>query len=113
MTGDVVYFWIPVPDAERAKAFYSGLLGWEFAPGNVPGGYQITNVTPPGGLQGGGEGSSPHMCFQVADIHAAVARVRELGGEADEPQEIPSGFYADCRDDQGTQFFLWASRSGS
>jgi predicted enzyme related to lactoylglutathione lyase len=111
MAGDLVYFWIPVPDGERAKAFYSGLLGWEFGPGNVPGGAQITNVSPPGGLQGGGEGADPQVCFEIDDIHAGVARVRELGGEADETQEIPSGFLAACRDDQGTHFHLWAARA--
>lgn len=109
MAGDLVYFWIPVADADRAKAFYGGLFGWTFASGNVPDGYQVTNVTPPGGLHGGGEGSSPQVCFAVEDIEAGVARVRDLGGEADDPQQTESGSYARCRDDQGTQFFLWAS----
>jgi uncharacterized protein len=112
VTGELVYFWIPVPDAARAQAFYGGLFGWEFAPGNVPDGYQITNASPPGGLHGGGEGSAPQVCFQVDDVQAAVERVRELGGEADDPQEIPSGSYVQCRDDQGTSFFLWAPPSG-
>jgi len=110
MAGDLVYFWIPVADAGRARSFYSGLFGWEFAPGNVPGGFHITNVSPPGGLHGGGEGSAPHVCFEVADIDAGVARVRELGGHADEPQAIESGFMAACRDDQGTHFYLWAPK---
>lgn len=43
MSGELAYFWIPVPDAERAKAFYGALVGWKFAPGNAPEGYQITN----------------------------------------------------------------------
>lgn len=108
MTGELVYFWLPVPDAERAQAFYGDLFGWQFAPGNVPGGYQITNATPPGGLHGGDESSSPQVCFGVEDMRAALERVRELGGQADEPQEIASGSFASCRDDQGTRFFLWA-----
>ena len=29
MAGELVYFWIPVPDAERAQAFYGGLFGWD------------------------------------------------------------------------------------
>jgi predicted enzyme related to lactoylglutathione lyase len=109
VAGDLVYFWIPVPDSERAKAFYGGLLGWRFAPGNIPDGFQITNASPPGGLHGGEEASHPLVCFEVGDMEAAVARVQELGGESDQPQEITSGSYVRCRDDQGTQFFLWAA----
>lgn len=108
MTGELCYFVIPAADAERSQAFYGGLFGWGFAPGNVPGGFQITGSTPPGGLHGGGEGSSPQVYFSVADIHAAVTRVRELGGSADEPEEISSGYMAHCRDDQGSHFSLWA-----
>ena len=104
--GDLVYFWIPVPDGDRAQHFYGELLGWKFAPGNVPGGSQMTNVTPPGGLQGGGEGGL-QVAFEVDDLDAALARVRELGGEADDPIEIPTGRYAPCRDDQGVEFNLW------
>jgi predicted enzyme related to lactoylglutathione lyase len=111
VAGDLVYFWIPVPDSARARTFYGDLLGWEFAPGNIPDGFQITNVAPQGGLHGGEEASNPHVCFGVDDIRQAVERVRELGGEAGEPVEIPSGSYVSCRDDQGTSFFLWADGS--
>ncbi len=107
-SGDLVYFVIPVPDAERGRSFYGDLFGWGFETGNVPGGFQITGSTPPGGLFGGGEGSSPSIYFGVEDIDAAVARVRELGGESDVPQQIESGSMARCRDDQGTAFNLWA-----
>jgi predicted enzyme related to lactoylglutathione lyase len=111
MAGQLVYFWIPTPDSERAKAFYGGLLGWEFEPGNVPDGFQIRDTNPPGGLHGGESASSPRVCFEVDDMGGAVARVRELGGVADEPEEIASGHYVRCRDDQGSEFFLWAGRT--
>jgi predicted enzyme related to lactoylglutathione lyase len=111
MAGDIVYFAIPAPDSERGKAFYGSLFGWEFEPGNVPDGYQISGVTPMGGLAGGGEASAPKVWFGVDDIDDAIARVRELGGEADEPERIASGFMASCRDDQGTSFELWAPAS--
>lgn len=111
MAGDLVYFVVPVPDAERGKAFYGRLLGWEFEPGNVPGGFQISDTEPPGGLFGGGPGSSPSVYFRVDDIDQAVATVRELGGEViAQPEEIESGFMASCRDDQGTEFNLWAPK---
>jgi uncharacterized protein len=110
MAGDLVYFVIPATDPERAKAFYGGLFGWAFSPGNVPGGFNIEGSTPPGGLFGGGEGSSPQVYFSVDDIEAAVVKVRALGGEAEELQEITSGYMSHCRDDQGTEFHLWAPK---
>jgi predicted enzyme related to lactoylglutathione lyase len=112
MAGDLVYFVIPVSDGERAHAFYGGLFGWSFAPGNVPDGFNIEGSTPPGGLFGGGEGSLPQVYFSVDDVEAAVAKVRELGGEAGDPEEIPSGFMSHCRDDQGTEFNIWAPKEG-
>jgi predicted enzyme related to lactoylglutathione lyase len=78
----------------------------------VPGGFQIANSKPPGGLFGGGDGSRAEVWFGVDDIEAGVARVRELGGEAAEPEEIESGWMASCRDDQGTNFNIWAPKPG-
>jgi uncharacterized protein len=113
MAGDVVYFMLPVADADRGEAFYGQLFGWEFARGNVPGGFQISNSQPPGGLFGGGETGSPQVWFGVDDIESAAAKVRQLAGEAGEPEEIESGFMAGCRDDQGTEFNLWAPKPRS
>ena len=110
MPGDLVYFMLPVADEERAHAFFGGLFGWEFAPGNVPGGSQITNSTPPGGMFAGGDQGPPQVWFEVDDIETAVTRIRELGGQAGEVGEIESGHIASCRDDQGTPFNVWASR---
>jgi predicted enzyme related to lactoylglutathione lyase len=113
MKGNLVYFVVPVRDADRAKAFYGGLLGWEFAEGNVPGGLHITNVSPPGGVYAGGDDAGPHsspqVFFEVDDIDGAVARVRELGGEAGDPERIQSGWMARCRDNQGVEIWLWAA----
>jgi predicted enzyme related to lactoylglutathione lyase len=110
--GDLVYFVIPTADAERAKTFFGGLFGWEFSTGNVPGGFQIEGPSPPAGLFEGNEGSRPLPYFQVDDIEAAVTTVRELGGDAEDPQPIPSGRMAHCRDDQGLEFGLWQAAEG-
>jgi predicted enzyme related to lactoylglutathione lyase len=110
MPGDLAYFMLTVGDAERAEAFFGGLFGWEFGPGSVPEGRQITNSTPPGGLFATGSPSKPEVWFEVDDIEAALARIRELGGEPGEAEEIASGYMASCRDDQGTPFNVWASR---
>lgn len=111
MAGELVYFWIPVPDAERAQAFYGGLFGWEFEPGPSPNGVNITNASPPAGIHGGDEASAPQVCFGVEDIDAAMAQVRELGGEAGEPQATSGGSYSMCSDDQGSSFCIWAAAS--
>jgi uncharacterized protein len=42
------------------------------------------------------------------DIDAAIARVRELGGEASDAQEIPGvGRYSQCTDTEGNPFGLY------
>jgi predicted enzyme related to lactoylglutathione lyase len=111
VAGDVVYFMLPVRDAERAQAFFGRLFGWGFEPGSVPGGFNVTGSTPPGGLYGGQEPAKPEVWFQVDDMDSAVAQIRELGGEADDPEDIESGRMASCRDDQGTPFNIWAGRA--
>jgi predicted enzyme related to lactoylglutathione lyase len=113
MRGDLVYFMVSTPDAERAHAFYGGLFGWRFSPGNVPGGFNIEGSTPPGGLYAGGEAAAPEVWFEVEDIEAGCARVVELGGRAGDVEEIESGWMAACTDDQGSRLNLWAGRSAA
>lgn len=108
--GELSFFEIHVDDAERAQNFYGGLFGWQFEKGNFPGYFMIPNASPLGGLDASGGETHPRVFFDVQDMESAVARVRELGGEADEPQEIPSGFFSRCYDDQGTHFTLWQSK---
>ena len=110
MAGDLVYFWIPVPDGEAARKFYGELLGWEFGEGNHPEGSQITNVTPHGGISGAAEAAShPQVVFQVDDLQAAMEKVEGLGGEVGEPRPGGEGRSVECRDDQGTSFHLWSA----
>jgi predicted enzyme related to lactoylglutathione lyase len=111
MAGELVYFTIGVPDPERARAFYGGLFGWGFSPGNIPGGYHVEGTNPSGGLHGGGL-QGVRAYFQVSDIQQAVEQIRRLGGWAGEVKGSSAGWYADCRDDQGTEFSLYAPGSG-
>jgi uncharacterized protein len=107
MGGDMAYFELHVGDAGKAERFYGEVLGWQFAPGNIPEGRQITNTTPPGGIHGGEDERFIRAYFAVDDIDAAVAAVRRLGGHASEVMSTEPGRYANCRDDQGLEFSLF------
>ncbi len=50
------------------------------------------------------DSTDPRVWIEVDDIHEAVAKVRELGGQADEPVQYDSGWSADCTDPQGVAF---------
>ena len=48
------------------------------------------------------------MYFDVDDINAGAARVKELGGEADDAQPVPSmGWFVDGKDTEGNKIGLW------
>jgi uncharacterized protein len=82
------------------------LLGWSFEPTTGENAWIETSGVR-GGLHDSDAASNIVLYFRVADIEAAVRRVRELGGAADEPgPPEPSGRYASCRDDQGVAFGL-------
>jgi uncharacterized glyoxalase superfamily protein PhnB len=106
------YFTIGVPDVQRAATFYSTLFGWRAEGGSTDEGRHVANISPPGGLHGGEDGPSVTIFFRVADIQTAAARVRALGGDATEPQLMPSGWNAACHDDQGVAFDLWQPAPG-
>lgn len=74
-------------DPEKAKAFYGGLLGWQFESGPMEGYTMIMNK---GRANGGiikmteewGDMPSHWMIyFSVADLDAASAKVKSAGGE--------------------------------
>ena len=50
----------------------------------------------------------PRVYFDVDDINAGAARVKELGGDASDAMPVPSmGWFATCSDSQGNSFGLW------
>ena len=52
----------------------------------------------------------PVIYFGTDDMDAELANVRELGGETEEKQPIPSvGWFARCKDTEGNQFSLFQS----
>jgi uncharacterized protein len=53
---------------------------------------------------------SPIVYFDTDDIDASVAKVRELGGTADDAMPIPHvGRFARCHDTEGNSFSLFQS----
>lgn len=111
--GDIAYVSLWVPDVERAAAFFTAVLGWRYAPGSAPQGRQVEGVVPRHGLWGGQERSTLFLCFAVDDVARAVQRVRDAGGEAQDPKAEPYGLVAEGTDDQGARFALIESPPGT
>jgi predicted enzyme related to lactoylglutathione lyase len=110
MAGNLVHFEFPADDAGRAKEFFGSLFGWGWQSFEGPIEYHSTEGTEPGGAvyprQQGEQG--PVIYFGSDDIDATVARVRELGGRAEDKQPIPTiGWFARCWDTEGNPFSLY------
>lgn len=92
---NIGHFMIPADNVDRAKAFYSALLGWKIEPTRTPLDpanlaelqyHDITTGKPePGTLNGGGlyrrHMNEPILDFVlVDDIDAVLSKVEKLGG---------------------------------
>jgi predicted enzyme related to lactoylglutathione lyase len=105
--GELSYITYQVADSTAFKSFYSRVLYWTFEPGHVDDGWQVEQTHPMAGVAGGSTEHVTVPMWTVADIDAAVARVREAGGKVvEEPSQRPYGMSAQCTDDQGTRFYL-------
>ena len=110
MNGRIVHIEIPADDTERAREFWGSLFGWEFQP--FPGAeYYLFRIDEQSGgaISGTDTGQrGTRTYFDVEDVNAATARVRELGGDAGEPMPVPSqGWFVTCTDPHGNEFGLW------
>ncbi|MGB7808240.1 VOC family protein [Methanoregula sp.] len=118
------HFMIPADNVDRARRFYSALLGWKIEPvppspdsmGIAAMQYHdiITGPVESGALSTGGlykrQLNEPILDFvQVEDIEAAVSRVEKLGGTIARPiTEIPGvGLIAMILDTEGNIIGLW------
>jgi uncharacterized protein len=114
MPGKIVHFELPAADADRAAGFWNGLFDWGFGASAMEGfDYRMAQVSDD---QGGAvfpsdkPGTGPIVYFDTDDIEASIARVRELGGNADEKQPVPThGWFSSCKDTEGNSFSLWQS----
>jgi predicted enzyme related to lactoylglutathione lyase len=108
----IVHVEFPAQDVERAKRFWEGVGGWSLNDAGMPG---IQYLMFQEGDQGGavytmdGEGGTT-IYLGSDDIDADLAKVRELGGDAEEKQPIPQiGWFARCKDSEDNEFSLYQS----
>jgi uncharacterized protein len=122
---NIVYFEIPADDVDRAKRFYSSLLGWKIEPTKVSipemasMQYQdiITgepNEAPMGSLSTGGmykrKMNEPIINYvMVDDIDEKIAMVEKLGGKIGVPKmELESvGQFVIIQDTEGNAIALF------
>lgn len=110
MAGRLVHVEIPSRDGERARKFYTSLLGWKFNDSGVPGlDYQMTEgMQPIVAVYTSREGNGPIIYFDVDDIDASITQARALGGKAEEKMPVPGqGWFSHCVDTDGSAFSLW------
>lgn len=110
MAGNIVHFEINAKDANRAKSFYSSLFGWKYKESEIPGieYFVIDGVEPGGAINPMQQEPGPVVYFDSDDIDASIAKVRDLGGNADDKTAIPGqGWFAACVDTEGNKFSLF------
>ncbi len=116
--GHVGWHELAASDREAAFAFYAGQFGWtkdeamDMGPMGV---YQIFAIE---GTAAGGMMTRPPMVpmpfwlyyFAVPEINAAIARVKDGGGQLlNGPMAVPGGaMIAQCLDPQGAMFAMFA-----
>ena len=112
MAGQMVHLEIPAGDTAKAREFWGGLFGWQFqAFEGSPTEYHMTRFSDTSGgaiYEAEGDRRGTRVYFDVDDIGAGGARVKELGGEAGEATPVPSmGWFSTCTDPEGNDFGLW------
>jgi uncharacterized protein len=111
MPGEVVHLEIPADDTAKAREFWGSLFGWQFEAFPGPNEYHMTRISDGTGgaitnMEPGKRGT--RVYFDVDEITAGAARVKELGGEAGEAMPVPGmGWFAVCKDSEGNEFGLW------
>ena len=125
MTGRVVHFEVPYDDADRARAFYSDVFGWniqtmpEFEYDFVQTGPTADDTgmaTEPGYIGGGmfqrqADVGKPVITIDVDDMTKALETVAAHGGAAvGEPMPVGEmGIAAYFTDSEGNLMGLWQS----
>ena len=102
LPGQVSFIEIGSTNAPATRAFFSAVFDW---PLHEDAWFQTPTLK--AGTHGGSETPQIYVYFNVSDLDAAMARVREAGGEADGPTDEPGfGRFSNCRDPGGIRFGL-------
>jgi uncharacterized protein len=121
---NIAYFDIPADNIDRAKHFYSSLLGWKIEPTKAPmdkaavaaSQYQdITTGKPAegtlhmGGMYRRQKDETIKTFVAVDDIDAVLAKVEKLGGKIVMPKWAINGvgLVAMIEDTEGNGFGIW------
>ena len=111
------YFDLATDDLGKARAFYGGLLAWDFrelVPDDPDAGVIFRSAAGQGGgmylnpAPGGPGGWTPY--FRVDNLDATVERARKLGGEIVVPPTATPGslgVYCIIRDPCGAAIGVW------
>lgn len=111
MAGQIVHIEIPADDTAKSREFWGSLFGWTFEGFPGPSEYHMTSIAEQQGAaitnaDPGKRGTRSY--FDVDDINASSARVKELGGSAADAMAVPRmGWFAICSDPHGNEFGLW------
>ena len=114
MPGQIVHFEIPADDTAKGREFWGSLFGWQFESFPGPFEYHMARMSDQAGvaitnMEPAKRGTRAY--FDVEDINAGAQRVRELGGEADEPGPIPGmGWFVTCQGSAGERIRPLAER---
>src|SRR5713226_6418491 len=105
MTSPVALIEFPADDLERARSFWSGLLGVVLEPRSEGEGAQTRTAAPAVGIHARGRGPGDSFSlpyFEVDQMASSLAQVRALGGSVIHPGEV----WAVCKDSEGSPFGL-------
>ena len=117
MSNPFVHLELCTPDTTKAKAFYSGLFGWEFKDNDM--GPMIYSTFQPSSGPGGGLFSMPGVptawlaYVGVDDIKAATDKAKSLGATIHKgPDEIPNiGWFTVLSDPTGATIALFQPKT--
>ena len=109
MAGKLVHFEVAAKDTNRALEFYKNMFGWEFQAFEGGPEYHMTRLEETmGGAVTPGDPGAIRVYFDVDDINAGAAKLKELGGKADDPMPVPGmGWFATGEDTEGNPIGLW------
>jgi len=116
LQGSLIWYELMTTDADKARAFYKAVVGWEIGPGQGDQGYAM--ISAPDSAIGGllpltqdmcDHGAKPTwlMYVGVDDVDKTVDAVKAAGGHVSMPPwDIPQGRIAMVADPQGAPLYV-------